>query len=107
MSAENYLATLTLYRCTVRRNVHFAYVNYITFCKLPTNPNIDLELDCIFKNPMKRRFQRYIVLTEILLTFYARVEYISVTKYAIETNQSMGAKHSGNRTFPLQQVDPI
>jgi len=42
---------------------------------------------------MKRRFQRYIVHTEILSTFHARVEYISVTKYVIETIGPMGANH--------------
>jgi len=39
---------------------------------------------------MKRRLQRYLVHTEILSTFHARVEYISVTEYAIESNGSMG-----------------
>jgi len=39
---------------------------------------------------LKRRFQRCIVRTEVLSTFHARVEYISVTKYAIETIGPMG-----------------
>jgi len=39
------------------------------FCKFLTNPNIDLELDCIFGKPMKRRFQWYIVHMEIFQPF--------------------------------------
>jgi len=48
------------------------------FCIFLINPNIDLELDCIFGKPMNRRFQVYIVYTGILSTFHARIEYISV-----------------------------
>jgi len=47
------------------------------FCILLVNPTVDLELECISEKPMKRRFQRYIVRTEIFSTFHARVEYIS------------------------------
>jgi len=39
-----------------------------------------IEPDYIFEKPMKRRFQRYLVRTEILSTFHVRVEYISVRK---------------------------
>jgi len=52
---------------------------------------------------MNRRFQWYILCTEILSTS-TRVEYISVfKKYAIQTN---GAKNSWNLLFPLRHVDP-
>ena len=40
----------------------------LRFCKFCANP-IDLKLDCIFGKPMKRRFQRYLVHTEITSTF--------------------------------------
>jgi len=60
------------------------------FCQLLSNPSIDLELEYIFGKPMKCRFQRYTVRTEILSTSHAQVEYISVTKYAFETTGPMG-----------------
>jgi len=106
VSTENYLATLISYRCTMRRNVHFAYVNCYIFANCPQTPTSTSNL-AVFEKPMKRRFQRYLVHTEILSTFHARVEHVSVTKYAIETNGSMGTKHPINRPFPLSHVDPI
>jgi len=63
----------------------FCLCQLLHFCQLLSNPSIDLELEYIFEKPMKHRFQRCVVHTEILLTFHARVKYISVTKYAIET----------------------
>jgi len=48
------------------------------FCKFLANPNIDLVLNCVFGKPMKRRFQRRVVHAEILSTFHAQIEYISV-----------------------------
>ena len=63
------------------------------FCQLLSNFTIDLELEYIIGKPMKRRFQRYIVRTEILSTFHARVEYLSVTKYATETIGPMGTNN--------------
>jgi len=48
------------------------------FCTFLLNPQFDLEPDYIVRKPIKRRFQRYIVRTEIFSTFHARVEYISV-----------------------------
>jgi len=77
--------------------------NRVVFALCMANPNIVLELSCIFEKPMKRKFQRYLVRTEIPSTFHAQVEYISVTKYGIENN---GSKHPRNRPFPLQHVDP-
>ena len=68
----------------------FCVYKPLHFCKLFANPNIDLEYDRIFEKPMKRRFQRYLVYTEILSTFHTRVEYISVAKYAFETDGSLG-----------------
>jgi len=57
-----------------------------------TNHNIDLEHDCIFRKPTKRRLQRYIVRTKILSTLHVRVEYISVPKYAILPSHTNGRK---------------
>jgi len=51
-------------------------------CKFLANSSMYFELDCICGKPMKRRFQRYIVCMEILSTFHARVEYISVREKA-------------------------
>ena len=48
------------------------------FCTFLLNPHFDLEPDYIVRKPMKHRFQRYIVRTEVFSTFHARVEYISV-----------------------------
>ena len=62
----------------------FCVCQLLHFCQSLSNPSIDLELGYIFGKPMKRGFQRCIVRTEIS-NFYARVKYISVTKYAIET----------------------
>ena len=53
---------------------------------------------------MKHRFQRYIVRTEILSTFHARVEYISGEQYVIppiQSNQWIGLsvhKHTEMKT---------
>jgi len=47
------------------------------FCTFLHNPHFDLELDYIVRKPMKHRFQRYIVRTEIFSTFHTQVEYIS------------------------------
>jgi len=75
------------------------------FCKFIAKP-IDLELDCIFGKPMKRRFQRCIVRTENLSTSHARIEYISVKNHAIETIGPTGDKQRQNPRFPLSHVDP-
>jgi len=48
------------------------------FCTFLLKPNIDLELDYIHRKPMNCRFQQYILHTEILTTFHARVKFISV-----------------------------
>jgi len=66
------------------------HVSAVTFLQIFHTPNIDLELDCIFGKPVKRRFQRYIVHTEILSTFHAQVKCISVTTYFIETKGQWG-----------------
>jgi len=52
--------------------------NAVTFLHISLKPNTDLELDSIFGKPMNCWFQWYIVHTEILSNFHARVEYISV-----------------------------
>jgi len=105
VSTENYLATLTWLRCTVREP--FCMYHLLYFCKLPTNPNINFELNCILKKHMKRRFQWYLVRTEILSTFHTRVEYISITKYAIESNGSVGQNTLETTPSPCSTWTPI
>ena len=53
----------------LHRNVHFACVvcQLLHFCQMLSNPSIDLELEYIFRKPMKRRFQQCIVRPEINL----------------------------------------
>jgi len=52
-------------------------------CTFFPKPHFDLESDYVVRKPMKHRFQRYIVRTEILSTSQARVEYISGEQYVI------------------------
>jgi len=79
----------------------FCVLQLLHFCQLLSNYSIDLELEYIFEKPMKHRFQQYIVRMEILSTFHARVEYISVTKYAIETIGPMGTNDPKIHPFCL------
>jgi len=71
---------------------HIAYL-YICvvlhFCTLLLNSHFDLEPDYIIRMPIKRRFQWYIVCTEIFVTFHARVEYISrrTIRHFVHSNQ--------------------
>ena len=48
------------------------------FCTFLHNPHFDFQPDYVIRKPRKRRFQWYIVQTEIFSAFHARVEYISV-----------------------------
>ena len=48
------------------------------FCTFLHNPHFNFEPDYVIRKPRKRRFQWYIVRTEIFSTFHPRVEYISV-----------------------------
>ena len=94
--------------CTVQQNAHFAYVNCYIFANCSqTQHRPQTWVRYIFQKPMKRRFQRRIVRTEILSTFHVRVEYISVTKYAIETTKPMGQTTPKYYSpFLLRHVDP-
>jgi len=47
------------------------------FVHFSSTPHFNVEPDYIVRKPMKHRFQRYIVRTEIFATFHAQVEYIS------------------------------
>jgi len=87
------------YCCSVQRYVNFACVTFLQISQF-TNPNIDLELDCIFGKPMKRRFQQYTVCTAMLSTFHAQVKYISV-----KSQWANGDKKPGNGPFP-KNMDP-
>jgi len=49
----------------------------VTFLYISLKPHFDLEPDYIVRKPIKRRFQQYLVRTEIVSTFHTRVEYIS------------------------------
>jgi len=83
----------------------FCVCQLLHFFQLLSNPSIDLELEYIFGKPMKCRFQRCIVCTQILSTFHARVAYISVTKYAIQTIGLIGENDPKIHPF-LWHVDP-
>ena len=84
----------------------FYMCQLLHFCQLLSNPSSDLELEYLFGKPMKRRFQRCTACTEIS-TFHARVEYISVTKYAIETiGLIWGDKRPQNPPLPLEARGP-
>jgi len=76
----------------------------VTFLPIAVKPSIDLELEYIFGKPMKQI--PMISRTEILSIFHARVEYISVTKYAIETIGPM-RQTTPKSTLPLDARGPI
>jgi len=85
----------------------FCMCQLLHFCQLLSKLSIDLELEYIFGKPMKCTFQWYIVYTEILSTFHTQVEYISVTKYAIETIGSKGGQTTPkNPPLPLEARGP-
>jgi len=67
----------------------FCMYQLLHFCKFLVKSNIDLELNCIFGKPIKCRFQRFIVRVEILSSFHARVEYISVNQQTINRPRSI------------------
>jgi len=52
---------------------------------------------------MNHQFQLYIICMEMLLTFYTRVEYISVKKYTIQTS---GDKNPETAPFPGARARP-
>jgi len=68
------------------RRTSILRVSTVTFLPIALKPSI-------VEKPMKRRFQQCIVRTEILSTFHVRVQYISVTKYAIQTIGPMEANY--------------
>jgi len=47
----------------------------VTFSYISQKPHFDLEPEYISRKLIKRRFQQYLVRTEIMSTFHARVEY--------------------------------
>jgi len=59
------------------------------FCTFLLNPHFDLEPHYIVRKPIKRRFQRYIVHTEIFSTFHAPVKYIyqQTIRHSTHSNQ--------------------
>ena len=85
----------------------FCMCHLLHFCQLLSNPSIDLELEYISGKPMNHRFQRCIVCTEILSTFHAWIEYISVTKHAVETIGPVGANDPKIHPFPWFTWTPI
>jgi len=73
---------------TVQRNGH-CVLYLLHFCTFLINPHFDLEPDYIVRKPIKRRFQRYLVRTEIVSTFHTGVEYISrqTIRHSAHSNQ--------------------
>jgi len=94
----------------MQQNVNFACVNCYRFAQIfALKPSIDLELKYIFGKPMKRRFQRCVVRTEMLSTFHTRVEYTSVQKYVIlpiQTNGGTNAEKSPKQPLPFAAREP-
>jgi len=78
----------------------------VTFLPIALKSIINVKFEYIFKKPMKCRFQRYTVCMEILSTFHARVEYICVTKYAIETTGPLRANNPQNPPLLLEAHGP-
>jgi len=83
----------------------FCMSKLLHFCQSLSNPSVDLELELIFRKLVKRRFQRCIVLTEILSTLHTRDEYISVTKYTIEIIGPMKGNDPKIHLFRLRHMD--
>jgi len=83
----------------------FCMCQLLHFCHLLSNPSIDPKLEYISGKPVKCRFQRCIVHAEILSTFHAWVEYISLTKYAIETIGPVG-QMTPKSSLPLEACGP-
>jgi len=63
----------------------FSVLQVLHFCTFLLNPHFDLEPDYLFRKPIKRRFQQYLVSTEILSAsrcdlFFARNTVPHITK---------------------------
>ena len=76
----------TQQRCSRTDILH---VTPVTFLYISHKPHFDLERDCIIREPIKRRFQQYLVPTEIMSTFHTRAEYISrrTIRHSAHSNQ--------------------
>jgi len=87
--------------------MQFCICLLLHFCKFLVKPNIDLESDC--RKTLKRRFQRYLVHTEIR-QFYAHESNTFLSKQyvilSIQTNGDANAEKSPIRPLPLRHVDP-
>ena len=84
-------------------NVHFACVDCYIFANWSQTPASTSNLST--SSESQRRFQRCVVRTEMLSNFHARVEYIAVTKYVIETIGPKGANDPQNPPFPSRHAD--
>jgi len=93
---------ITSHYCSVQQGMNFLHEYTVTFLQFLINPNFDLEPDYFFGRPMNRCFQRYIVHTEILSTFHAQVDDISVKNMPFKP---MGAK-TPKPPFTLGYMDP-
>jgi len=67
----------------------FCALHLLHFCTSLINPHLDLEPDYIIRKRIKRRFQQYLVRTEIVSNFHTRVEYISrrTIRHSAHSNQ--------------------
>jgi len=84
---------LSLWQHNVITSLHVtALETVLHFCTFLLNLHFDLEPDYIIRKPMKHRFQRCIVPTEIFSTFRAQVEYISRVQYVILPIQTNGTE---------------
>jgi len=73
--AQYIIAMAMLTRVKVAASRDFFVKSLLHFCNFFVNPNFDLEINCIFRKPMTRRFQRYTACMKILSIFHTRVKY--------------------------------
>ena len=86
----------------------FCVCQLLQFCTFLLKPNVDLEPDFIIRKSIKRRFQQYLVRTEISSTFYRRIHF-SANNTSFCPLKGMGAqmpRNPRNSPFPLWYVDP-
>ena len=76
----------------------FCVIQLLHFCTFLLKPHLDLEPDFIIRKPIKRRFQQYLVRTEILSTFHTRVECTSrrTIRYSAHSNECAQTDKSEN-----------
>jgi len=82
---------------------------YVFVHKFLFNPHLDLEPDCIIRQPIIHRILRYIPCREILSTFHTESNAFLSIMSPIETMHTQMPKnarnHARNSPFPFRHVD--